>query len=247
MRNHLPELFALPLLPLLLAQGRRTRRITPRLPEAAGATSGLAEGPALAGAPYRLLAIGESPVAGVGVRHHGEAITGCLAKALSQQLRRPVFWRACGQNGATVAQATASLLPKVPAEPVDLLLVAFGVNDTTAFRSARSWKADVQRLLDALSERCRPQLVLVSGVPPVGRFPALPQPLRAVLGCKAAVLDRVLQELVHARDATLHVPLNALSGEPALMAHDGYHPSSAGCIAWAAQLVDAIRDSGHLG
>ncbi|MGB6055948.1 MAG: SGNH/GDSL hydrolase family protein, partial [Burkholderiaceae bacterium] len=36
MRRYLPELIALPLLPLLVAQGRRTRRVTPRLPEAGG-------------------------------------------------------------------------------------------------------------------------------------------------------------------------------------------------------------------
>jgi hypothetical protein len=36
MRHWLPELIALPLLPLLIAQGKYARRVTRRLPEAAG-------------------------------------------------------------------------------------------------------------------------------------------------------------------------------------------------------------------
>ncbi|MGB7479647.1 MAG: SGNH/GDSL hydrolase family protein, partial [Burkholderiaceae bacterium] len=79
MRRYLPELIALPLLPLLVAQGRRTRRVTPRLPEAGGPDCGLAGSGS--GRPLRLLAVGESPVAGVGVLRHDEAITGQLARA----------------------------------------------------------------------------------------------------------------------------------------------------------------------
>ncbi|HVL77499.1 MAG TPA: SGNH/GDSL hydrolase family protein [Noviherbaspirillum sp.] len=245
MRDYLPELVALPLLPLLLAQGRRTRRITPRLPEAPGATDGIA-GRHFNAAPLRMLAFGESPVAGVGVQSHEEAITGCLAQALAARLRRPVHWEARGQNGATVRDAMGSLLPHVAAQPQDLVLVAFGVNDTTAFRSAGQWRQDVRDLLDALEARCAPRLMLVSGVPPMGRFPALPQPLRAVMGLKSASLDRVLRALVRTRANTLHVPLPSGLDGPGLMAHDGYHSSAAGCSAWAAVLADSCAAAfGH--
>lgn len=241
MRDYLPELVALPLLPLLIAQGRRARRITPRLPEAGGATEGWA-GRNLSGSPLRLLCFGESPVAGVGVQSHEEAITGCLGAALSQHLQRPVAWAAVGRNGATVEEAMQHLLPLVPAQPVDLALVAFGVNDTTAFRRVDRWRRDVVALLDALHTRCSPRLILLSGVPPVGRFPALPQPLRAVMGMKAAALDRALAALAQSRTATVYVPLQLNTRDPALMAHDGYHPSAAGCSAWAGLLAAACAD-----
>ena len=61
MRRYLPELVALPMLPLLIAQGKCTRRITPRLPEAGGAAEGIA-GAGDPGQPLSLLTIGESPV-----------------------------------------------------------------------------------------------------------------------------------------------------------------------------------------
>lgn len=241
MRDYLPELVALPLLPLLLAQGRRARRMTPRLPEAGGATEGCA-GRKLRGSPLRLLCLGESPVAGVGVQSHEEAITGCLGAALSQHLQRPVAWAAVGRNGVTVDEATRELLPLVPPQPVDLALVAFGVNDTTAFRRVDQWRRDVLALLDALQSRCNPRLILLSGVPPVGRFPALPQPLRAVMGMKAAALDRTLAALAQMRPATVYVPLQLDTRDPALMAHDGYHPSAAGCSAWAGLLAAACLE-----
>lgn len=142
MRRFLPELVALPLLPFLIAQGRHTRCVTPRLPEAGGPVAGLA-GAAHGGAPLSLLTLGESPVAGVGVATHEEAITGQLAQALANRLQRPVSWRACGKNGVTAREALEQVMPLVPQQPVDIALVAFGVNDTTAFRPVASWRKDL--------------------------------------------------------------------------------------------------------
>lgn len=133
----------------------------------------------------------------------------------------------------------ADLLPIIVPQSVDLALVAFGVNDTTAFRPVSAWRADMATLLDALADRCRPRLTVLSGVPPVGRFPALPQPLRAVLGLKAAALDRALKMLASNRRGTLYVPLALDTANPGLMARDGYHPSGAGCAAWADILTQA--------
>lgn len=240
MRDYLAELIAIPLLPLLLLQGRRTRLVTPRLPEATGPCDGLTG--AEPGQTLRLLTFGESPVAGVGVDTHERAITGQLALALANRMQRPVAWQACGRNGATVREAIETLVSEVPPDRVDVLLVAFGVNDTTRFRSLRRWQADVSALLQALEGRCQPRLILLSGVPPVAHFPALPQPLRLVMGLKAQALDRALQRLAQGRPGTLYVPLLLDTADPALMADDGYHPSARGCSAWAGLLADACSD-----
>ncbi len=239
MRNLLPEIIALPLLPVLIWQGRRTRARTPRLPEASGERNGVHPG---TGEPLVLLAVGESPVAGVGVQVQEEAITAQLAVCLANATGRAVHWNACGRNGATVRDALRELAEKVPAQPVDVLLLAFGVNDAVAFRPVRAWRRDVLALVAALRVRCAPKMVLLSGVPPMGKFPALPQPLRWVLGLKAATLDRALRQLA-AEGAGLHVRLNlGQSNDASLAAEDGYHPSAKGCLVWAAMLADACRD-----
>lgn len=238
MRRWLPELIALPLLPLLLAQGRRTRRRTPRLPAAVAPYAGIV-GAHHALPPLTLLALGESTVAGVGVTTHEEAITGQLARALSARLARPVSWRACGKNGATVRTGLERLMLQVPEQPVDIVLVAFGVNDTTAFHSVSRWRADLRALLQALETRCRPGLVLLSGVPPIAEFPALPQPLRWVMGLKAQALDRAAHALAARLPHTHHVPFALMPRDHGMMAADGYHPSGAGCAAWAELLAGA--------
>lgn len=237
MHRYLPELIALPLLPLLLLQGRRTRRRTPRLPEAEGPAHGIA-GAGCAGQPLSLIALGESPVAGVGVADHGQAITGQLARALASRVRCPVAWRAYGRNGATARQALEQLVPQLPAA-VDLALVAFGVNDATAFHSVSRWRRDLQAVLAALDARCRPQLILLAGVPPLGRFAALPQPLRWVMGLKERALDRTASELAAQSAHICHVPFDFDTGDRKMMAADAYHPSAAGCTAWAQVLAAA--------
>ncbi len=240
MRSYLPELLAAPLLPLLIAQGRRARRAIPRLPEADGPCSGMAN-PGFPGAPLTLLAVGESPVAGVGVHSHREAITGQLAQIVSIRNRRPVQWRAHGKNGVTAVQALESVLPAIPAVPVDLALVAFGVNDTTGFRPAACWQRDLAAILDLLERRCAPRCILLSGVPPIGRFRSLPHPLRWILGLKAAELDRRTRLLAAALPRVRYIPLALDPAAAGMMAVDGYHPSASGCGAWAALLADALE------
>ena len=246
MRRWLPELLALPLLPWLYAQGKRTRRVTPRLPEADGAREGLCA-PAEVGdaVPAVLIAIGESPVAGVGVERQEEAITAQFAQELAVALKRPVQWRAFGKNGATVADASREILPQlqqVPAQQAGetrILLIAFGVNDSTAFHSSCRYRRDLAALACALQQQLSPTLLLISGAPPLHLFPALPQPLRHVLGMKAAALSRVAQQLAAELPQAIYVPVRSDARERSLMAHDGYHPSAAGARVWAQQLAHA--------
>ncbi|WP_053195405.1 SGNH/GDSL hydrolase family protein [Herbaspirillum hiltneri] len=246
MRRWLPELLALPLLPWLLVQGKRTRRITPRLPEADGAREGWCT-PADAddAAPVVLIAIGESPVAGVGVECQEQAVTAQFARELADALQRPVRWCAFGKNGATVADARQDLLPQLaqmamPQErELRIVLVAFGVNDSTAFHSTGRYRRDLEALTRALQQQLSPRLLIISGAPPLHLFPALPQPLRQVLGMKAAALSRTAQQLASALQRAIYVPVRSDARDRSLMARDGYHPSAAGARLWAQQLAQA--------
>lgn len=170
-------------LPVALPQALWVRRTALRLPPAAGVQQGLA-GSEFAGEPLRLLLIGESTVAGVGVAGQGEALAGQLGTALAQRLRRPVAWRACGENGITAAQACQRLLPAALGEPADLALLVFGVNDSTALSSLVTWDRALRELNQALVARgCR---VAFSGVPPMQHFTVLPWLLRRLLGARGA-------------------------------------------------------------
>lgn len=224
----------LALLPVLLPQALWTRRTAVRLPPAAGAQSGLV---GTAGqSPLRLLLLGESTVAGVGVELQESALAGQLAQALSVQLQRPVAWRACGENGITAAQACQRLLPQALAEPADLAVLVFGVNDTTHLSSLQAWDASLRLLSRSLvAGGCR---VVFTGVPPIEHFRALPWLLRKLLGWRASLMDRHLRQVCQAEGVGYQ--RLALEFAAAYLARDGYHPSALGYRVWGESLALAL-------
>lgn len=225
----------LALLPVALPLALHTRRTALRLPPAAGETHGVA-GAELDGEPLRLLLIGESTVAGVGVATQQQALAARLAEALAERLRRPVRWRACGENGITAERAGARLLPLALSEPADLALLVFGVNDTTQLTPSRRWQAALRGMAGALRERGA--RVAFSAVPPLQHFRALPWLLRRLLGWRAHLLDGELRAL--ARDEAAQYCELGLRFEPQYLAEDGYHPSTLGYRVWAQGLAACL-------
>lgn len=225
----------LALLPVVLPQALWTRRTALRLPPAAGAQTGMA-GAEFSAESLRLLLIGESTVAGVGVEAQTEALAGQLAQALSVRLQRPVLWRACGENGITAGEACERLLPLALSEPADLVLLVFGVNDTTHLSSLARWSAALRNLSRALA--AQGAQVAFTGVPPIQHFTALPWLLRRLLGLRAALLDTVLGRTC-AEERADYVKLG-LTVTPEYLARDGYHPSALGYRVWAEGLVERL-------
>lgn len=229
-------LLALPLLPVLLPMALYTRRTALRLPEAGGPQQGLS-GAALAGTPLRLLLLGESTVAGVGVDCQEQALAGQLALALVEQQRCAVAWQACGENGITVTQAQQRLLPQGLAAPVDLVLLVFGVNDTTHLSSLRAWRQALAQMTRTL--QAHGALVAFTSVPPLQHFAALPWLLRQMLGLRGALLDwhlRRLAEQLGARHCAVELEFTR-----EYLAIDGYHPSALGYRVWAQGLAPQLK------
>ena len=247
--------------PLLWAQGRRVRRVTPRLPEAAGPREGRAlppaghapgdqgagdqgagtppdcgAGPPSARRPLRLLIAGDSAAAGVGLDRIDEAMAGRLPGLLAARLNRPVAWRLIAANGLDAR----GLLPRLVEVPAgfDLALVAIGVNDATGRRAPARWLDDLAAVRDALRAGSPGVRLLWSGLPPMHAFPALPRPLRDYLGARACRLDAALEAWVAGDRTMLHLPLPDLRGD-GMMAIDGFHPGPAGHRHWSELLAAA--------
>lgn len=221
---------ALLLLPLLLPLAWHTRRHALRLPPALGPQCGEAGDEHLPS--LRLLVLGESTVAGVGVETQSAGLAAQLAKALAAQ-GRAVSWRAVGENGITAREAAERLLPASLEAPADLVLLVFGVNDCTHFSSRRRWREGLRLLAEGW--QARGAQVIFSAVPPLAHFHALPWLLRLLLGWRAALLDRDLRALavsLGARHCALDMPFAAQ-----YLARDGYHPSALGYRVWAQGLA----------
>lgn len=225
-----------PLAPVLLVQARRTSRRMPRLDPATGAHHGIAVGQ---GPLFRLIVIGESTAVGVGARTHAEALPGQLAEALRERTARTVAWSVAGRNGATVRKVITDVVPVSAVTEPDLVVVAIGVNDLIRRRPLPQFAADLTELIGTLRARYPGARVLVAGMPPVRRFPAIPQPLRMVLGARAMAMDQIMRQVAGPAGAT-HVPMDEqVARDRRLFAADGFHPSAAGYRAWAGDLARA--------
>ncbi|HSW13452.1 MAG TPA: SGNH/GDSL hydrolase family protein [Solimonas sp.] len=218
--------------PVLLVQGRHVRRVTPRLPEAAGPREGVeGSGPAL-----RLLVLGDSAAAGVGVETQSQALSGRLVAALAPQWR--VEWKLVAHTGHT-AQEVLTQLQQEPSRDFDIVITSTGVNDVTAGTTPRRWLEAKQGLRELLDQRFGGPLLLLSSLPPMQRFPALPQPLRWYLGLRAQRLNHALSTWAQARENCLFVPVGFTLQE-GMMAADGFHPGAVAYAQWAEQLATLI-------
>jgi lysophospholipase L1-like esterase len=228
----LKSLPLLPLAPVLLVQGLAVRRRALRLPEAAGSRAGT-QG---RGARLGLLVLGDSAAAGVGAATQDDALVGQLRERFARRHR--VDWRLLATSGHTAADALGAL-GAFEDFRIDMAVTSVGVNDVVARTPLRRFRHTVGELVDGLRRRGARGIVL-SGVPPMGRFPVLPQPLRAVLGARATELDAVLAEVARERGA-VHLPMHFTAGlGPEHMAPDGFHPGPAIYRAWADAAHDAL-------
>ena len=236
------SMMLVPLAPVLLAQAWRTARRTPRLDPATGEPQGFvpAANPATSPGPaFRVVVIGESTAVGVGASRHAEALPGYLAEALRDRTRRSVAWSVSGESGATVRRVASGLVPPPDGAPADLVVLTVGINDLIRRRPPRRWAADMTALIALLRGRYADATLVVAGMPPVHRFPAIPQPLRLVLGARARTMDRITEEAARTGGA-VHAPMDeAMARDRRLFASDGFHPSPDGYRAWAEDLATA--------
>ena len=224
---------SLALLPLAWAQGSVTRRRVPRLPSAKPPHHGWVPG---TGEAIRVLAIGESTVSGIGLSRSDETVAATTARSLARLTGRPAAWRACGLTGATVRVGLHELVPRIVPTPADLIIVAFCVNDVAAYRSPAVFADDLAALVTAARNCVGNAAVVVGGVAPLDSFPALPWPLRTILGWRAAALQAAAERLTE-RLPRLVVERFSEPLAPDLFASDGFHPNRKAHMLWGERLA----------
>ena len=216
----------LALAPVYAAQALSFLARIERMPEAEGPR----QGDAGQGAPLRLLILGDSSAAGVGVTHQSEALPGQMLHHLIKHNR--VLWKLVARSGATSAQACAMLRGQ---GMFDIAVLALGVNDVLRQTRTARFKQAQSALIKDLRMRHGVQHILVSAVPPLGAFEVFPDPLRSFLGRRALALDASLCELC-ALQAAQHVPFDLAPG-PEWLARDGLHPGAALSAEWGKRMA----------
>jgi lysophospholipase L1-like esterase len=220
-------------LPILWWQGRHVKRDTPRLPEAAGARVGVSG----AGQPLRVLILGDSAAAGVGVSHQDQALLGQILALLTPHYQ--VSWQLHATSGFRLIDVYQSL-DALQGQHFDVVIVSVGVNDVTSFTPIHRWIQQYQQLIAHFSQQSSTTHLLCTAVPPMHAFSALPQPLRWLLGQRAHHLNRALAQLLHLSLNT-HLLTPDLPLRPEMLAEDGFHPADQAYHLWANAAVQLIQ------
>ena len=218
--------------PILLMQGFFVRLSVPKLPEAPGKRKGQkGNGPSL-----RILITGDSAAAGVGADSQAQALSGKLTAHLA-----PVFtvsWKLVAKNGKTTSDLI-EWLSQLPIEPFDVVVTSLGVNDITSGVSLETWLKRQEDLVNLLRLKFGATQILLSAVPPMDKFPALPRPLRWVIGSQTKRFNRALEAWVNTQpDCNFLVLPDSL--EATHIAPDGFHPGPKVYELWGRSAAQAI-------
>jgi lysophospholipase L1-like esterase len=229
--------YKLMLSPVLLFQGRRMRRTALRLPEAAGQCTGVVmnEG---SQSELKLLFVGDSTMAGVGVQHQTAALAFQVASILASNLDRSVRWQLAAKSGINTSQAF-ELIKGQPLMPADVIVTALGVNDVTSQITPVQFVTAYEVLICGLKQRVGAQFAVISGLPPLHIAPAAPQPLRWYLGRCAHLLDERLCRWIASQRNIAYISLQWAS-DPNEMAADGFHPGENLYRKWAGLIAEEI-------
>ncbi|HEY9099364.1 MAG TPA: SGNH/GDSL hydrolase family protein [Thiobacillus sp.] len=233
------KLYKYSLGPILLLQSHRLRKTALRLPEAAGPRAGSIVS-ANTARPLRLLFMGDSSAAGVGVDHQKHALALQTATLLAEKLCITVEWQLLAKSGINTQQAL-KLLQRSPPNPADILITALGTNDVTSQRSCKRFLEDYRTLVDRIKQQCGIHSVVVTGLPPLRILPAAPHPLRWYLGKYAASLDSRLQQWVLSQACFRYISLE-WAAVPSDMARDKFHPGLGQYRYWAQMVADSITE-----
>ncbi|MEQ1121603.1 SGNH/GDSL hydrolase family protein [Acinetobacter seifertii] len=234
------KLSTLLLLPVLFVQGSKVRKNTPRLLEPKGER----EGGIGQGKPLSLLILGDSAAAGVGVETQKDALSG----AIIQELQNEFFlqWKLHAKTGDTTRQVFHAL-QHLEERKYDVIVTSIGVNDVTKLTSAKSWIQQQKQLFEHIQKRFQPKLIIVSGVPPMQHFPALPNPLAWLFGQYAEQMNQKLQQWLapQSQFKFLQYDIETFQAMNLTMASDGFHPSKEVYVIWGRQVAALVRQSFH--
>ena len=258
------------LLPLLLLQGIWVRFKTIKLPEAIGERSGYYASTNTSTSTstdintnakhnnetVKLLILGDSAAAGVGVNQQKQALAGQLPPLLAKQYS--TTWQLVASSGLTSSDIIKQLT-LLPTQKFDLVLVSVGVNDVTHFTQQAQWAENISHLATMLTTKFSADKVLFSSVPPMHLFTALPQPLRWWLGLRASKLNALMATVLVALQQHSSVQNTDNQGvnkhtnkcavltvdlpfKPEYLAKDGMHPSTLAYRVWAKQAAEQFSE-----
>lgn len=252
LRYSLLAVISLPLLPIMYYQGKRIRTSVPKLPEAEG-VEGQCQLNERTENTLKVIAIGESTIAGVGVQTHEEGFTGTFANELSRLLSLNVAWKVYAKSGYTATTVKTKLIPKITENQVDLVIIGLGGNDAFTLNQPSKWNTQIRSVIEAVKMRFPEAIIVFCNMPPIKEFPAFTNLIKFVVGNLVEVLGNELKAIVNDYENTFYfgkkitlkgwVDKFGLNVTKEDFFSDGVHPSKLAYQTWAKDIAHEVSKS----
>jgi lysophospholipase L1-like esterase len=196
------------------------------------------------GRPLRLLMIGDSTAAGLGVEHTEETVGGRLAELIAST-GRPVQLDSVAVSGSRAADLGTQVSRALVRGAPDIAVILIGSSDATHFTTP----SEVEKHLGGAVSRLRAAgtQVVVGTCPDLGAVRNFGQPLRELIGWAGRRVGEASARATHAAGG-IAIDLAARTGavfraDPGTLCEDRYHPSADGYQLWALALYPAVYEA----
>lgn len=209
------------------------------------------------GSRLRMVVLGDSTTAGVGVARPEDSLPYLLAQRVADEATRAVHVVSYGWAGARVADVARTQLPRA-LEPLrstetdpflpeaDVVAIVVGANDATHNTPPGRFRAELRQALETIRAAAPRARIVLAGIPAFrGALPAI-EPL-IFLADQYARLLRPIGRAEAARHGAAYADLagrvrDRLRGRTDVLSADRFHPSVVGYTAWADVIAEALFD-----
>ena len=175
-------------------------------------------------------------MAGLGARTHEFALAGQFAQELSRQTGTRIDWHVVGKNGVTARRTIDELVPLIPDETFDYILLGIGGNDVMKLSSPVTWRRDMMELLSILRAKNPAAVIFITNCPMIVYSPIMPEPIKTILWQLSKMHNENILEFTRDLDRVFYYPQPADVTLEGFFA-DGIHPSEQGYADWAAAMM----------
>ena len=168
------------------------------------------------------------------------ALPGQFAQFLSEKIGKSVEWQVIGRNGITVKETIHELVPKIPDEKFDYILLALCGNDVLKLRSPRIFRRDMKKLLAILQRKKSGSDIFYdqcAGRSSVARF-AVFDKIHSRSSFRFARRERAEFTAEMEKVFYFHQPTNV----PDRFFADGIHPSEKGYAVWSKRMIEFFEE-----